>query len=97
MPFSGSDCGACATGYAGYPDCIKMCDKGIDCNGNANDVLKLANGSCQCTCRNSWTGYDSTTAATLSAVVLTAVTVSKLSETIPLALAYDPCVMEMAW
>lgn len=50
------DCGSCAAGAQGYPDCYRDCDVTLDCNGNAQSVVGTTLTQCTCTCRNQWTG-----------------------------------------
>ena len=49
-------CGDCAAGYAGYPNCDKLCTISADCSGNAGSVSGTVNTNCTCYCLNRWYG-----------------------------------------
>jgi hypothetical protein len=48
-------CGACATGFEGYPECFEKCKVNEDCSNHANSVAGKR-PDCQCSCRNKWHG-----------------------------------------
>ena len=54
--YDGDSCGVCASGYIGYPSCVK-CTTADHCNGNADSVSSDASGAkCVCHCSNDWSG-----------------------------------------
>ena len=65
--FIGSRCQFCATGYSGWPECMKDCSSVVvSCNGRATSVMPLVapgvsprGAACQCACT---ANYDPATA-----------------------------------
>ena len=49
------DCGKCAAGYTGYPNCSRLCTPAQDCNGNAYQANGIF-GNCTCLCSSAWVG-----------------------------------------
>jgi hypothetical protein len=50
------NCGSCAPGFSGYPNCVRRCTVAVDCNGHAVAVSGTPATGCSCTCRNAWSG-----------------------------------------
>eukprot|EP01060_Flectonema_neradi_P021855 TRINITY_DN298_c0_g1_i7.p1 TRINITY_DN298_c0_g1~~TRINITY_DN298_c0_g1_i7.p1 ORF type:complete len:6169 (+),score=1117.83 TRINITY_DN298_c0_g1_i7:8252-26758(+) len=51
-----TDCAQCLVGYIGFPNCVK-CNIATNCNNNADSVTSSPDFlSCQCDCRNMWSG-----------------------------------------
>jgi len=48
--FGGTNCGACAAGYSGYPNCKRVCEAATTCNGHGGCNVV---GECVC-----YDGYD---------------------------------------
>ena len=51
-------CGACLSGYTGYPNCQLMCTNGANCSGHAAGVYGTSQTGCFCQCLNYWSGVS---------------------------------------
>ncbi|CUE71031.1 membrane-associated protein, putative [Bodo saltans] len=74
--FEQTNCGACITGYSGYPNCAQTCTAATDCNNKGTASGTYATG-CTCKCQNFWTaasncsvcplGYDASQSCSVCA------------------------------